>query len=88
MTRLWLRCAALECVVDATNAHARLAALPPPPVKARSDAASSDDDGSDDGSESHARSAQHASSEVSSILSRLGLQDEDVTSTRVPAAAA
>jgi hypothetical protein len=74
-------------VVDATNAHARLAALPPAPMKARS-AAPSDDEGSDYGSESHAHSAQHASSEVSSILSRLGLQDEDVTSTRVPAAAA
>jgi hypothetical protein len=79
---------ALECVVDAANAHARLTGLPAapaPPAAARGEeethAASSGSD-TDEG-EDVAVSARM--SEVDSLLSRLGMSpDGGVTSALVP----
>jgi hypothetical protein len=79
--------AALECVVDAANAHARLTGLPAapaPPAPAReaeethAAASGSDTDEGDD----VAVSARM--SEVDSLLSRLGMTDDGVTSALVP----
>ena len=82
--------AALECVVDAANAHAKLASLPPPPSVALSlsprpdvadavavDGSETDDDEGDS-------NAAHESSEVRDILTKLGLCEDEVGATSAP----
>jgi hypothetical protein len=67
-------------VVDAANAHARLAALPAVPQEPR-DCSSTDDEAASEAGDA----AGDTASEISTILSKFGLLDADATSA--PAAA-
>ncbi len=75
--------------MDAANAHARLAALPAVPQNERRVSSGGSSTASDDlASETRVDGdAGHASSEVSSIMSRLGLLDDGAVDS-VPAAPA